>query len=414
MGTINVTANATDNIGVVGVQFLLDGVNLGAEDLASPYSVSWNTLTAINGNHTLTARARDAAGNTATSASMIVSVNNPTSLTVALPLNEGVGTTTADISGNNHPGTLINSPTWGTGKYGQGLTCNGTNSYVSIADHADFTLSPTQSYTWSAWVKNNSFKEWSTVWSQTSNSSNFFYFYAHTSTDPDGGPVTNGVSVYWWNTNGSDKLGTHSTNNVLTLGQWSYIAVTYDASKAQASRFSIYVNGVDVTDRSDIGSTGTLTSINPSYIRIGSNQPFGEYLNGSVDEVRFYKRLLTSAEIGSDMNTPLAPAGGRVARGTIVQSTNQSEQTEESPVHGFTISITPNPAVGYFNLVATSDDKNPVTVRIMDISGRVLETYEKVSSNSVIRIGQNLSTGTYLTEVIKGDQRRVMKIIKLK
>ena len=63
-GTINVTANASDNVGVVGVQFLLDGVNLGAEDITSPYSVSWNTLTVTNGNHNLTARARDAAGNT--------------------------------------------------------------------------------------------------------------------------------------------------------------------------------------------------------------------------------------------------------------------------------------------------------------------------------------------------------------
>ena len=31
-GTINVTATASDNVGVVGVQFLLDGNNLGAED----------------------------------------------------------------------------------------------------------------------------------------------------------------------------------------------------------------------------------------------------------------------------------------------------------------------------------------------------------------------------------------------
>ena len=32
-GTISVTANASDNQGVVGVQFLLDGANLGAEDI---------------------------------------------------------------------------------------------------------------------------------------------------------------------------------------------------------------------------------------------------------------------------------------------------------------------------------------------------------------------------------------------
>src|SRR5436190_1071820 len=75
-GTINVTATATDNIGVTGVQFLLDGANLGAEDVSSPYSISWNTVTATNGNHTLTARARDAAGNTTTSAAVAVTVDN--------------------------------------------------------------------------------------------------------------------------------------------------------------------------------------------------------------------------------------------------------------------------------------------------------------------------------------------------
>ena len=44
-GTINVTATASDNVGVVGVQFLLDGNNLGAEDTTAPYSVSWDTST---------------------------------------------------------------------------------------------------------------------------------------------------------------------------------------------------------------------------------------------------------------------------------------------------------------------------------------------------------------------------------
>src|SRR5207244_8840142 len=78
--TTTVTANASDNVGVVGVQFKLDGANLGAEDLtSSPYSVSWNTTTASNGSHTLTAVARDAAGNTATSTSVAVTVSNATS-----------------------------------------------------------------------------------------------------------------------------------------------------------------------------------------------------------------------------------------------------------------------------------------------------------------------------------------------
>jgi hypothetical protein len=75
-GTVSVTANASDNIGAAGVQFKLDGASLGAEDTASPYSASWNTTTTANGNHTLTAIARDAAGNVTTSAALTVAVAN--------------------------------------------------------------------------------------------------------------------------------------------------------------------------------------------------------------------------------------------------------------------------------------------------------------------------------------------------
>ena len=75
-GTVAVSANASDNKGVVGVQFKLDGANLGAEDLTAPYSISWDTTTGPNGNHTLTAVARDSSGNQATSAPVTVNVFN--------------------------------------------------------------------------------------------------------------------------------------------------------------------------------------------------------------------------------------------------------------------------------------------------------------------------------------------------
>src|SRR5438093_4669051 len=75
--TVVVSATASDNVGVVGVQFKLDGANLGAEDTASPYTFSWNTTTVSNGVHSLTAVARDAAGNQTTSAAISVTVNNP-------------------------------------------------------------------------------------------------------------------------------------------------------------------------------------------------------------------------------------------------------------------------------------------------------------------------------------------------
>jgi hypothetical protein len=77
---VPVSATASDNNGVVGVQFLLDGVALGAELTTAPYTMSWNTTSVPNGSHALSARARDAAGNTATSAARTVSVTNGTPL----------------------------------------------------------------------------------------------------------------------------------------------------------------------------------------------------------------------------------------------------------------------------------------------------------------------------------------------
>jgi hypothetical protein len=76
---VTLSATATDNVAVAGVQFLVDNTPLAAEDTTSPYSATWNTTTASNGTHTLTAQARDTSGNTALSAPVTVTVTNVTS-----------------------------------------------------------------------------------------------------------------------------------------------------------------------------------------------------------------------------------------------------------------------------------------------------------------------------------------------
>jgi len=75
-GTVTLSASASDNVGVVGVQFKVDNNNVGNEDLTPPYSVSWDSTTVANGSHTITAVARDAAGNTGTSTGVVVTVSN--------------------------------------------------------------------------------------------------------------------------------------------------------------------------------------------------------------------------------------------------------------------------------------------------------------------------------------------------
>jgi len=74
-GTINLTATASDDVSVSGVQFKVDGVNVGAEDTVAPYTVSLNTATLTDGSRVISATARDGDGLTAIS-SVTVTVAN--------------------------------------------------------------------------------------------------------------------------------------------------------------------------------------------------------------------------------------------------------------------------------------------------------------------------------------------------
>src|SRR3954465_4275104 len=76
--SVVLSACAADETRVVGVQFKVDGGNLGAEVLQPPYSITWNTTAVANGSHTLTAVARDTTGHATTSAGVVVTVSNDT------------------------------------------------------------------------------------------------------------------------------------------------------------------------------------------------------------------------------------------------------------------------------------------------------------------------------------------------
>ena len=149
--TVTVSATATDNVAVNDVRFQLDGVNLGADLTASPYTIQWDTTTATNGTHLLTAIANDTSGNSATSSAITVTVNN----TVTGPpiqgligywnFDEGAGTIAHDTSGSGYNAT-VNGATWVTGKINGALSFNGASNAVT----SNIALGNTFSI--SAWV----------------------------------------------------------------------------------------------------------------------------------------------------------------------------------------------------------------------------------------------------------------------
>ena len=50
--------------------------------------------------------------------------------------------TTIDNSGSGHNGTLVNGPTWTAGKYGNGISFDGIDDYVSVANPSTLNLAP--------------------------------------------------------------------------------------------------------------------------------------------------------------------------------------------------------------------------------------------------------------------------------
>jgi len=317
-GPVTVSADASDNVGVAGVQFLLDGSPLGSEDTSAPYSISWDTATATNGAHTLSARARDAAGNQTTSASVPVTVTGgkTAGLIAAYSFDEGSGTTVNDLSGTGNNGTTTNT-TWSTaGKFGKALSFNGTNSWVTVADSASLDL--TSGMTLEAWVNPTTLGTvWRTIIMKEQPSELVYTLYGNTSTTRPSGNVYVGGEV--------ETRGTAA----LTTNAWTHLAVTYDGSTLR-----LFVNGVEASNKAISGSMQVSTGV----LRIGGNGIWGEYFSGLIDEVRVYNRALTAGEIQSDMNAPIgvpdttapavnmtAPANGDTVTGTKTVSANATD-----------------------------------------------------------------------------------------
>jgi len=290
-GSIAIVASATDNVGVAGVQFFVDGSPFGAERTSPPYSITWNTLTTADGPHTLTAVARDSAGNRA-QVSVTVSVLNtvPTQpppaqpgLVAAYGFNEGIGVLTFDSSGQANTGTLAGA-TWTTnGKFGSALSFNGTSAWVTIDDSPSLDL--TTGLTIEAWVNPSSGSGTRTVLMKETASGLAYALYSAVSGQRPVGYVH------------TRKDNPAVGSAAVPLNTWTHLAFTFDGSTLR-----LYVNG-SLVRTSGINSGSIVTSAGA--LRIGGNAVFGEYFKGLIDEVRVYNRALTAADIQVDMNAPI-------------------------------------------------------------------------------------------------------------
>lgn len=153
-GTVTITANASDNVGVTRVEFRVNGA-LAATDTSSPWQFAWNSASVANGAVSVTASAYDAAGNSATSLPVSLTVSNtvapsdttpptvaitsPTggtvsgSVKVSVNASDNVGVTRVDFLANNAVVASSNvAPyafTWNTSGYANGNVTLAARAY---------------------------------------------------------------------------------------------------------------------------------------------------------------------------------------------------------------------------------------------------------------------------------------------
>jgi hypothetical protein len=73
----------------------------------------------------------------------------------------------------------------------------------------------------------------------------------------------------------------------------------------------------------------------------------------------------------------------------------------------------PNPTSSSFTVLAESNDvKQKIEVRVMDLYGRTVEIRPNIVSGQTLRLGDQYRPGVYFIEMIQGNNRRQLKLIK--
>jgi hypothetical protein len=203
----------------------------------------------------------------------------------AYNLNEGVGTTSADNSGNGHTLT-INGAQWGTGHTGAGLTNSSTAQGASTA-----LLAPTTALTLMAWIRPldlpSGFTRFALGFIDNGGNTDVGFFTER----GDFGPS----DVFQCDIRIGGSLAAFN-GGALTLNTWVHMAVTYNGSTV-----ILYKNGVAVAT---VAASGTVSPGDAFYVA-GWNTVAPYSSNSDIDDVRVFNSALSLAQVNSAMNTPV-------------------------------------------------------------------------------------------------------------
>jgi hypothetical protein len=101
-----------------------------------------------------------------------------------------------------------------------------------------------------------------------------------------------------------------------------------------------------------------------------------------------------------------------VVCGPVPSSARLGEPQQETIIGELSVSARPNPSANYFTLDIKSNDRHPVTIKVIDVMGRVISTQPDVASNTSLKVGHKYRPGIYFVQAIQGKQIVTLKLVK--
>ena len=221
-------------------------------------------------------------------ADMTAVVNAPaTDLLAAWNFDNITGTSVPDVSGNNHPGTLVGSPTV-SNAFPNVLSLDGINDYMSVVNHSDFNIAAGQNLTVTLKIKTADTGK--RILSKRPNGAGIGYEFIN-NTSSGGGQF--GVNL----TTSVGAAGPpYGTSNIAD-NTWHHLAMVIDVASTSCK---IYVDGVLQQTKTSSNISATSTVSNTGDLLFGTLSNFASYMNAQLDDIRFWNKAMTAAEIMTD------------------------------------------------------------------------------------------------------------------
>jgi len=89
-----------------------------------------------------------------------------------------------------------------------------------------------------------------------------------------------------------------------------------------------------------------------------------------------------------------------------------SSHTQVNEEKAFTAVATPNPSSNQFTIEMSSSSDARVTLKMLDITGRILDVKTGLSPNGTVQVAGTYRPGIYFAELIQGDKKVRLKLLK--